>query len=58
MKSVVKMTLEQVVDLYEQRFGGIPLEIMRGLSDDKIKEILTQALETDKEVTFKRGVKH
>lgn len=50
------MTLDQLIDLYEQKFGDIPLEIISGLSDDRVAEILTEALETGKEVLFKLGV--
>lgn len=52
------MTLEQVMDQYEQKFGGLPLEIMGGMSDNEMKKVLTEALETGKEVSFKRGVKY
>ena len=56
MKSVVKMTLEQAIDAYTHKFGGVPWEIICGMPDDEIKRVLTKSLETGKEVTFKRGV--
>lgn len=50
------MTLEQVKDLYTQKFGGVPLELMLGMSDDEIKQALLEAVEKGEEILPKRGV--
>lgn len=48
--------LEQAIDLYRQQFGGVPLEVMRGMPEDKIVEALTKALKIGKEITYKQDV--
>ena len=50
------MTFEQIVEAYTKKFGGVPWEILCGMSDDKIREVLMKSLKTGKEVSFKRGV--
>ena len=50
------MTIDELVEQYTQKFGGVPWEIICGMPDDEIKKALTNALQTGKEITFKRGV--